>query len=225
MDIFIRKIIISCSYFFWKASFSSLLVFLCHSHTPGLLTSSVIMCVLSIPFSSHSFTLPSAISQWLFRAFLNFILLSVLLAMEESYWIARKEWEKHYRVATFAPGLHFSQNETFPFVSEEGKGVAQLQAAKWEGGTFAWTSLMASQTSQFHYKHQLVWCSASQLLFLSLPTFPFPQIMEELLGVSQPHKDQSYNPWISGGKKMVTNFNWAISLHWCVLAHIFKDIS
>lgn len=31
-------------------------------------------------------------------------------------------------MATFAPSLHFfSQNETFPFVSEEGKGVAQLQ--------------------------------------------------------------------------------------------------
>lgn len=42
------------------------------------------------------------------------------------------------------------------------------------GGALASTSLMASRTSQFHCKHQLVWCSAPQLFFLSLPALPFP---------------------------------------------------
>lgn len=83
MDIFIRQIIISCPYSsFWKVSFSFLLVFLCHLLTPGLLTSSIIMCALPVPFSSLFFSLPPSISHCLFRAFLNFILLSVLLAME-----------------------------------------------------------------------------------------------------------------------------------------------
>lgn len=50
--------------------------------------------------------------------------------------------------------------------------------------------------------------------------------MQVLLGISQPHKDQSHNSQISvKKKKKVTNFNWIISLHGFVLAHIFKNVS
>lgn len=154
--------------------------------------------------SAHIFhhpvcTINSVFFPFFFSACCNLSMLSVLLAMEERWWIARKEWQSGQLCSQFALLLSEWNFPLYIRGKERCCSAARLLNERRHIGLNiikGFTDISVPLQTPISV---VFWSSA--LLFVH-PSISFsPQIMQVLLGISQPHKDQSHNSQISVKKK------------------------